>query len=121
MSKSRAEIQNGYWSGGEIEGRVFNPLNVSRKALLQATWAQAEEEGINTAKGDALLVAMAIYNMCDLDADNTPPDFEALAALAREKGLGRLTLAGSDEFEECFTRDANAIVASQARISGDEG
>jgi len=121
MSKSRAEIQNGYWSGGEIEGRVFFPLNVSRKALLQATWAQAEEEGINTAKGDALLVAMAIYNMCDLDADNTAPDFTALAALAREKGLGRLTLAGSDEFEECFTRDANAIVASQARISDDEG
>jgi hypothetical protein len=118
MKKTREEIQNGYWNGGEIEGRNFNKLNLERKALLQAVWAKVEaSEGVFTS-GDQTKVAMAIYNMCDLDVENAEPDVGKLVALATEKGLGRMSLAGSDEFETHFARDVAAMLASGAQVSG---
>ena len=118
MKKTREEIQNGYWNGGEIEGRTFHKLNLERKALLQAVWAKVEESGASWTTGDQTKVAMAIYNMCDLDVENAEPDVAKLVAVATEKGLARMSLAGADEFETYFARDVAAMLASGAKIAG---
>ena len=114
--KTREEIQNGYWAGGEIEGYQFYPLNVSRTALVQEVWNSLDE---TTSKntGAQLLVAMAIYNMVDLDVENADPDFDKLKARAKERGLGRISMAGSDEFQSGFMRDIAALEASGAKAA----
>ena len=114
--KTREEIQNGYWGGGEIEGFQFYPSNVSRTALVQEVWNNLDEtSGKNT--GAQLMVAMAIYNMVDLDVENAAPDFDKLKARAQERGLGRISMAGSDEFQCGFMRDIAALEASGAKAA----
>ena len=118
MKKTREEIQNGYWNGGEIKGYQFHPLNVSRTALVQEVW-NGMDETTSKLTGAQLLVAMAIYNMVDLDVENAEPDFAKLRARAAERGLGRISMAGCDEFQRGFLRDIAAMEASSTRLAGE--
>ena len=118
MSKTREEIQNGYWAGGEIEGYQFHPLNVSRTALVQEVW-NGMDEAASKNTGAQMLVAMAIYNMVDFDVENAEPDFQKLRSRAEEKRLGRISMAGSEEFQIGFMRDIAALEASAAKLSDD--
>ena len=116
--KTREEIQNDYWLGGEIEGFQFYPLNVSRTALVQEVWNGMDEAATKNT-GAQLMVAMAIYNMVDIDVESAAADFDKLLDRAKEKGLGRISMAGSDEFQRGFMRDIAALEASAAKVSGD--
>lgn len=108
----REKETSGYWEGGAIGGFNFYPLNLARAALLQGAETDAEGKGLKITSADRTIVAMAIYNLVDLDADNHPADFEKLKARAVDKGLGRLTMAEVDQFSKGFSQDVNALLAS---------
>ena len=118
-TKTRAEVQSGYWKGGEIGGHHFNQLNLERQALLQAVWASIESAEKQVTTGAQTLVAMAIYNMCDLDVENAEPDFDKLRAWATERGLGRMSIPESEEFQQAFQNDVTALLASATKFAGD--
>jgi hypothetical protein len=120
MSKSREEIQNGYWSGGEIEDHRFHHLNLERKSLLQGVWAKLEGAGESPTEADQQLVAMAIYNMTNEEAAAAEPDFDFLRARATERGLGEMSLGAGAEFSAGFARDIAAMTASATKLAGDE-
>lgn len=119
MTETREEIQGGYWTGGEIGGHHFNQLNLERQSLLQSVWAKLEASDTPATTAGQTLVAMAIYNMCDLDVENAEADFDKLREWATERGLGRISIPDSEKFNAMFTRDIEALTASSAKFAGD--
>ena len=114
----REKKQADYWQGGEIGGFTFYPLNLDRAALLQGVESDAQEKGISITGADRTKVAMAIYNLADVDAESWKPDYEKLLARAAERGLGRMTMRETDEFSKGFAQDVNCLLASQAEADG---
>ena len=115
VSKEREEVQNAYWKGGEIGGHHFNHLNLERQILLQSVWAGIEESGETVTSGAQTMVGMAVYNMCDLDVENAEPDWRKLKDWATERGLGRMSVPDSEEFQKAFMSDIAALYASSAK------
>lgn len=112
MEKTREELQNGYWAGGEVGGVHLHPLTLDRLGAFRAIQGHTED-GLTLTR-----IGLACYAMSDEDAARnwTPAELEEEA-----KKYGTFPIHALREFEKIFSADMAAIQYSETEDEAADG
>ena len=104
MEKTREELQDGYWTGGEVGGVYLHPLTLDRLGAFR-TIQGTGLDGLEVTK-----IGLACYALTDEQAAR---NWTAGELEAESEKYGTFPVHALGKFEEIFLADMAAIDYSQ--------
>ena len=104
MEKTREELQNGYWNGGEVGGVYLHPLTLDRLGAFR-TIQGTGLDGLEVTK-----IGLACYALTDEQAAR---NWTAGELEAESEKYGTFPVHALAKFEEIFSADMAAITYSE--------